>query len=161
MVREVRQQDFGVVWSRQSSRTGADHSLAGVSERLAVARAARQELPVEERDLPGQSEARAARVRELAERDRVVRMHELKHAAVLGALAGRIHYFYASGPDGKSYAVGGYTEVNTLPLGTPEMTGAKARVLRAAALSAGLVSGGDRAVAIQATQMEQAALAQA
>ena len=98
-------------------------------------------------------------VQHLAARDQYVRIHEMRHAATLGMYAGRIHYNYQVGPDGKAYAVGGYTEVNNTPAPTKEMALAQARTIRRAAMAAGEASGSDRAVAAQAGATERAIMA--
>ena len=98
-------------------------------------------------------------VQHLAARDQYVRIHEMRHAATLGMYAGRIHYNYQVGPDGKAYAVGGYTEVNNTPAPTREMALAQARTIRRAAMAAGEASGSDRAVAAQAGATERAIMA--
>ncbi len=100
-------------------------------------------------------------VQHLAARDQYVRIHEMRHAAALGMFAGRIHYNYEIGPDGKAYAVGGYTEVNNTPAPTKEMALAQARTIRRAAMAAGEASGSDRAVAAQASATERALMASA
>lgn len=108
----------------------------------------------------GNEASRQATLRQLAARDRYVRIHEFRHAAALGAYAGRIQYQFKIGPDGKAYAIGGYTEVNAMPAATTEQSLAKARILRAAAVAGGECSGGDLAIAAQAQDMERHALAQ-
>lgn len=111
------------------------------------------------RDFSNLDSTDRVQVQRLATRDRYVRIHEMSHAAALGMYAGRIHYNYEVGPDGKAYAVGGYTEVNTMPASNKELALAQARTIRRAAMAAGEASGGDRAAAAQASAMERAILA--
>ena len=66
---------------------------------------------------------------------------------------------YQRGPDGVSYAIGGEVQIDTSPGNTPEETIARARTIMAAALAPADPSGPDRAVAAQAQQLEQQALA--
>lgn len=108
----------------------------------------------------GLNDSERETVRQLEARDRVVRLHEARHARALGAYAGVIRYSLQVGPDGRSYAVGGSIEVNAMPAGTPEATVAKARILRAAALAGGEPSGADLAMAIEARRMEHMAHSQ-
>ncbi len=100
-------------------------------------------------------------VRKLAARDREVRAHEQAHASVGGQYAGSPTYTYERGPDGRNYAVGGEVPIDTAPVpGDPEATIAKARVVRRAALAPAQPSPQDRAVAAEATAIEQQARAE-
>ena len=105
------------------------------------------------------NESETRELQRMEARDRLVRTHEGRHAAALGAYAGAIHYNYQVGPDGRLYALGGYTEVNTMPSATPEATAAKARIIRNAALAPGAISGTDFMVATHAAHMERMAMA--
>jgi hypothetical protein len=122
---------------------------------------ARLPAPPEATVQPRLSEDEAQEVKRLQERDRYVRIHEGRHAAALGAYAGAVHYNYEAGPDNRLYAVGGYTEVNTMPAPTPEAQAAKARIIRNAALAPGAVSGADFMVAVQAENSERMYMASA
>ena len=100
------------------------------------------------------NEAELAMVRELKQRDRQVRQHEMAHLAVSGGLAqGGPHYTYQRGPDGQNYAIGGHVNIDTSPGKTPEETLQKARTIQAAAMAPADPSGQDRAVAAKASQM--------
>ena len=100
-------------------------------------------------------------VRELAARDREVRIHEQAHASVGGQHAGSPSYSYTRGPDGQQYAVGGEVPIDTAPIpGDPEATIAKAQLVRRAALAPAQPSPQDRAVAAEATAIEQQARAE-
>lgn len=96
-------------------------------------------------------------VEHLAETDRQVRAHEAAHQAAAGGLGGAATFTYKTGPDGKSYAVGGEVPIDMSPGRTPEETLARARQVRAAALAPADPSGQDLAVAAQATQLESIA----
>ena len=96
----------------------------------------------------------------LIARDREVRAHEAAHmAAAAGLSAGGAEYTFQRGPDGKQYAIGGKVNIVTTASRTPEEALSKARQLRAAATAPSDPSPQDDAVAAQASQMEQAALA--
>ena len=70
----------------------------------------------------------------LRQRDAQVRQEEQAHAAAAGAAAGPITYTYATGPDGRQYAVGGSVSVRiSNPSGDPaELERAAARLSYAA-----------------------------
>lgn len=107
---------------------------------------------------PSQLEpAEVQEVQELAERDRQVRAHEAAHQAAAGSLGGAASFAYKTGPDGKSYAVGGEVSVDMSAGRTPEETITRAAQIRAAALAPADPSPQDLAVAAQATAMEAAA----
>lgn len=100
-------------------------------------------------------------IAKLKARNSQVRQHEQAHLAAAGGLArSGATYVYQRGPDGVSYAVGGEVQIDTSPGRTPEETIARARAIAAAALAPADPSGADRAVAAQAQQMVQQALAQ-
>tara|TARA_R110002049_G_scaffold59920_3_gene161703 strand:+ start:247 stop:858 length:612 start_codon:yes stop_codon:yes gene_type:complete len=100
------------------------------------------------------SEADQARVRELQQRDREVRAHELAHvAAGAGLITRGASFEYETGPDGKRYAVAGEVGIDTSPGRTPDETIDKAARIQAAALAPADPSAQDRAVAAQAAQM--------
>lgn len=91
------------------------------------------------------------RVDELKEIDRKVRAHELAHiAAGGGVVQGGASYRYATGPDGKRYAVAGEVPIDSSPGNTPEETILKAEAIRRAALAPADPSPTDRRVAAQA-----------
>ena len=96
-------------------------------------------------------------VRELAARDREVRMHEQAHASAGGAYAGAPKYQFERGPDGVSYAVGGEVAIDVGAAATPEQTIAKAQIIRRAALAPAEPSPQDRQVAQESIRMEAAA----
>jgi len=133
-------------------------AYSAASVRLQFQTAARLPSPPEASLQPRLDEDEAREVKRLQERDRYVRIHEGRHAAALGAYAGAVHYNYEAGPDRRLYAVGGYTEVNTMPAPTPEAAAAKARIIRNAALAPGAVSGTDFMVATSAANMERMAM---
>lgn len=95
-----------------------------------------------------------AAVSELAARDTAVRAHEAAHQAAAGGLGGAASFTYATGPDGRRYAVGGEVPVSLRSGHTPQETIANAQAVRSAALAPADPSAQDLAVAAQATQME-------
>jgi len=100
-------------------------------------------------------------VRELAARDREVRAHEQAHANVGGQYAGAPSYTYQRAPDGRQYAVAGEVSIDVSPVpGDPQATIDKARIVRRAALAPAEPSSQDRAVAAEATKLEQQARAE-
>jgi len=98
-----------------------------------------------------------AEVKELQARDQEVRAHEAAHQAAAGGLGGGASFEYKTGPDGKSYAVGGEVPIDLSPGRTPEETIRRAGQVRAAALAPADPSPQDMAVAAAAGQMEAAA----
>jgi len=96
-------------------------------------------------------------VQELAQTDQKVRAHEAAHQAAAGGLGGAVSFSYQTGPDGRSYAVGGEVPVDMSSGRTPEETMARAEQIRAAALAPADPSPQDLSVAAQASQMEAAA----
>ncbi|WP_295990541.1 putative metalloprotease CJM1_0395 family protein [Rugamonas sp.] len=105
-----------------------------------------------------------ALISKLKARDTDVRQHEQAHLAAAGGLAtSGPSYTYERGPNGVSYAIGGEVQIDTSPGRTPQETIARAHIIEAAALAPADPSGADRAVAVQAQQLEaqaRAALAQ-
>jgi hypothetical protein len=90
-------------------------------------------------------------IRELERTDAEVRAHEAAHQARGGRFAGAATFTYATGPDGKRYAVGGQVPVN-VPAGlSPEETIAAMKQVQAAALSPSDPSGADLSVAANAS----------
>ena len=111
---------------------------------------------------PGElSKAELEQVRQLQQRDREVRQHEMAHLAASGGLAtSGATYSFQRGPDGIAYAVGGEVRINLSAGRTPQETIARAETIAAAALAPAEPSAQDRAVAAQARQMEQQAMAE-
>lgn len=107
------------------------------------------------------SEQEQKQVQELSARDREVRTHEQAHANVGGRYAGSPTYSFQRGPDGKQYAVGGEVSIDVSPIaGDPQATIEKAAIVRRAALAPAQPSAQDRAVAAEATAIEQQARAE-
>jgi len=94
----------------------------------------------------------------LQARDRHVRQHEAAHQAAGGALTGGASYTYQTGPDGRSYAIGGEVPISIRSGRTPDETIANARQARRAALAPSDPSAADLGVAAEATRIELAAL---
>jgi len=122
-----------------TARAEDDPSTA-IDERAAGPRSD-DDLTAEEREV----------VRELQTRDAEVKRHEEAHAAVGGQYASAPTYEYQSGPDGKSYAVGGQVMIDTAPIpDDPDATIAKMQIVQRAALAPAEPSGQDLKVAQEA-----------
>lgn len=107
------------------------------------------------------SEADQQRVRELQQRDREVRAHELAHvAAGAGLILRGASFTYETGPDGQRYAIGGEVTIDTSPGRTPEETLSKASRVKAAALAPADPSPQDMQVAGKADMMAAEARAE-
>lgn len=94
-------------------------------------------------------------LRQLRARDREVRAHEAAHTAAGGSLVrGGPSYTFQTGPDGRSYAIGGEVQldVSAVP-NNPQATLAKASQIRAAALAPANPSAQDVRVAANANQL--------
>lgn len=92
----------------------------------------------------------------LQQSDTDVKIHEQQHVATAGGYvkSGPV-YEYATGPDGKRYAVGGHVSLDISPIpNNPEATIRKAQVIKRAALAPADPSGADRSVAAAAGKME-------
>lgn len=101
------------------------------------------------------TEVEQALVRQLQQRDREVRAHELAHVAAGGPYVTRpASYQYQVGPDGRRYAVGGEVSIDTSVPSDPEEALAKAQIIQRAALAPINPSAQDYQVAAQARQME-------
>ncbi len=97
-----------------------------------------------------------AQVSQLSTIDKAVRAHEQAHLAAAGPYAiGGPSYSYATGPDGRQYAIGGEVGLDVSPdPSDPERTIQKAETIQAAANAPADPSSQDRAVAAQAARME-------
>lgn len=93
-------------------------------------------------------------VDQLRQRDREVRTHEAAHQAAGGTLTGGASFTFETGPDGRSYAVGGEVPISLAEGRTPQETIAIARQIRAAALAPADPSGQDLRVAQEASALE-------
>jgi hypothetical protein len=94
-----------------------------------------------------------------ARRDAQVRQHERSHLLALGPYAAsNISYSTATGPDGRSYAVGGSikADLSEVP-GDPRATLRKANAVRRAALAANAPSSADLRVAARAYRLAREA----
>ena len=127
--------------SSAASRS-ADSAAAGASS---VSSLAGDQLTVQEQQL----------VAQLKLTDRLVRAHEQAHlSAGAGLVRGAASFSMQTGPDDRSYAVGGEVSIDTSPASTPQETIAKARQIRAAALAPADPSAQDLHVAALASGME-------
>ncbi|MDR3197481.1 MAG: hypothetical protein LBU34_06375 [Planctomycetaceae bacterium] len=95
-------------------------------------------------------------VQKLKARDLEVRTHEAAHVAAGSPyVTGGPTYTYQTGPDGKSYAIGGEVGIDTGEIsGDPEATIRKMQTVAAAALAPAEPSGQDQKVAAAARQKE-------
>jgi hypothetical protein len=113
-------------------------------------RGGQQELSDEEKEI----------VAELKRRDTEVRRHEQAHSSVAGSYGGLPSFEFERGPDGQLYAVGGEVKIDTRPLNDPEATIRKMDIVIRAALAPANPSAQDHAVAAQAKQARQQAIAE-
>ena len=91
------------------------------------------------------------RVQELRRRDQEVRAHEQAHIAAGGRyVRGGASFEYATGPDGKKYAIGGEVSIDTTREKDPEATIRKMETVIKAALAPARPSSKDRSVAASA-----------
>ena len=154
--------------AREGSKTGAavetsmDTEIEGIGgseqvETLLDAKARGDKEGAAEQDSNQKlSEEEQKAVERLQKRDREVRAHEQAHVAAGGQhVRGGVQYEYATGPDGRRYAVGGEVSIDTSPVsGDPDATIRKAQAIRRAALAPAEPSGQDRRAAAAAGQME-------
>ncbi|MFT5486411.1 MAG: hypothetical protein ACI9JL_002262 [Paracoccaceae bacterium] len=100
-------------------------------------------------------------VDQFRQRDAQVRQEEQAHAGTAGSMAGPIIYRYATGPDGRQYAVGGSVSVRlSNPSGDPAKFEDAAAKLSAAANAAHNPSAADLSAARKGYQAAAAALAE-
>jgi hypothetical protein len=92
-------------------------------------------------------------LKELQQRDREVKAHELAHKAVGGRYVTGGSFTYETGPDGHRYAIGGEVTIDSSSGSTPEETLRKAELIRRAALAPADPSPQDYRVASQANMM--------
>lgn len=141
---------FGPVFDQAAAKLELSGRAVKAAEEAANQDPARGELTPEERKA----------VEKLKERDREVRRHEMAHLAGSGGHArGGARYEYETGPDGRSYAVGGHVDIDMSPVrGNPQATLQKAMAVQRAALAPAEPSGADQAVAAAAAGMAREAV---
>jgi len=102
-----------------------------------------------------QQQQDASVIRQLRARDREVRAHEAAHVAAGGSLVrGGPSFTYQTGPDGRSYAIGGEVQIDASAVANdPQATLAKSSQIRAAALAPANPSAQDLRVAANANQL--------
>ncbi len=107
------------------------------------------------------SDAEQLLLRQLQQRDKEVREHEMAHVSAGGQYVTPANFSYESGPDGKQYAVGGEVgiDVSEIP-DNPDATVVKMRIVERAAMAPRDPSGQDYAVASQARAKESIAFAE-
>lgn len=133
------------------------------SANAAASAGARTEIRKAEiaRDPADLTDAEKQSVDRLRQRDSQVRQEEQAHAGTAGAMAGPIIYEYATGPDGRQYAVGGSVSVRlSNPSGDPAKFANAAAKLSAAANAAHNPSAADLSAARKGYQAAAAALAE-
>lgn len=137
-----------IVGSRAVSQDQPAEPAAGVSG-----------LPVGKSEL---TDEERQQVEQLQKRDTEVRRHEQAHKAAAGQFArGGATFETQTGPDGRSYAVGGEVSIDTSPVeGDPQATIRKMQQIQAAALAPAEPSSQDRQVAAQAARAAQQARAE-
>ncbi|WP_305907791.1 putative metalloprotease CJM1_0395 family protein [Methylomarinum sp. Ch1-1] len=101
-------------------------------------------------------------VEQLKARDQEVRTHEQAHiSAASGIAVGGASFTFATGPDGRRYAIGGEVNIDISEVpGDPEATLRKAELIKRAALAPAQPSSQDRRVASSATAMASKAQAE-
>jgi hypothetical protein len=145
--------------AQQAVEGAAERRQAGFAEQ-AEAQALNIARTEEEQSSPDEQQE----LRQLQERDREVRAHEMAHiAAGAGLVRSGASFTYQRGADGRFYATGGEVSIDIAPVaGDPDATLRKAEQIQRAALAPAQPSGQDRSVAAQAAQMAmQARLEQA
>lgn len=134
---------------------GAGEGEAGATTEAAAA--AEEGKPKAPNELTDKEQSEVAN---LSRRDAEVRAHEAAHQAAAGSFGGGASFEYATGPDGKRYAVGGEVPVRIVGGRTPEEAIRNASQVRAAALAPADPSAQDMAVAAEAASIEAAARAE-
>ncbi|MEJ2610467.1 MAG: putative metalloprotease CJM1_0395 family protein [Candidatus Thiodiazotropha sp.] len=126
---------------------------SGTTTSVATEKSATQRPTPETGQISKLTPEEQSQVRELQQRDRAVRAHEAAHRAAAGGMASGGNYTYQTGPDGRSYAVGGEVSIRGSSSGTPEEMLRQAETIRQAALAPADPSPQDRRVASQAAAM--------
>lgn len=132
--------------------TSDDGNESGSRAQAEDARAARDVVRSANEEGPdGLTDPERQQVRELQRTDAEVRRHEQAHAAVGGPYAGAPRYQFATGPDGKQYAVSGQVSIDASSIpGNPQATIQKLRIVQRAALAPTEPSAQDQQVAATA-----------
>jgi hypothetical protein len=136
---EARGEDDAAAGEAGEARGGGGAPAAGEADAVGA-----QQLTPEEKE----------QVAELQARDAHVRSHEGAHQSAGGGMTGAASYTYQTGPDGKSYAIGGEVPIRIERGRTPEETIRNAAQARAAALAPADPSSADLSVAAAAAQIE-------
>jgi hypothetical protein len=134
----------------ESTATAAMEGEEAVEGVEAVAEDRSKSDDEDDQELTPQEKAKVSR---LQTRDAEVRSHEAAHIAASGGMAGAASYTYATGPDGKRYAIGGEVSISSPPTTDPEQALLNAERMQAAALAPANPSGQDRAVAARAASI--------
>ncbi|MCU7906252.1 MAG: hypothetical protein KZQ76_10500 [Candidatus Thiodiazotropha sp. (ex Epidulcina cf. delphinae)] len=91
-----------------------------------------------------------SQLKQLQQRDREVKAHELAHKAAGGRYVTGGGFTYQQGPDGRRYAIGGEVTIDASLSGSPRDKMQKADTIRRAALAPANPSSQDQRVASQA-----------
>ena len=106
----------------------------------------------------GESDARTVQiVARLKAAEEKVKAHEAAHKTAGGTATGPVSYTYTRGPDGRNYITGGEVPIAITTGRTPQETISRMQVVIRAALAPADPSPQDRAVAAQASTIEQSA----
>jgi hypothetical protein len=151
---KVTLSEGGIAKSRQMGATGTEEASTATAakidteERAGGQRAGVLELTAAEEKI----------TRQLQDRDREVKTHEMAHLASAGQYArGGPTYSYQQGPDGRRYAVGGEVPIDVSQEKKPEETIQKMQSVKRAALAPAEPSSADRSIAASATALESQA----
>ncbi|MBL4797772.1 MAG: hypothetical protein JKY50_10200 [Oleispira sp.] len=160
--------DIGSVVNRESSGPGAEAGVSAAEEQGNQAqgdtgqddRSQQEADQVKDRQQQQQQQDLDI-IRQLSQRDSVVRAHEQAHGSVGGQYAGAAQYSYQRGPNGVNYAVGGEVPIDVSAInGNPQATLTKMQIVQRAALAPADPSSQDRRVAALASQQATQARAE-
>jgi hypothetical protein len=98
-----------------------------------------------------------AQISQLKSIEEKVKAHEAAHKTAGGTMTGPVSYTYTRGPDGKNYITGGEVPISISSGKTPQETISRMQQVIQAALAPADPSPQDRAVAAQASAMQQEA----
>ncbi len=134
------------------ARPGAQEAkLAGDGEK---AQSGKAPADVTQNKTDPQVQAQIAQLKAIEEK---VKAHEAAHKAAGGTMTGPVSYSYTRGPDGKNYITGGEVPISVSSGKTPQETISRMQQVIQAALAPADPSPQDRAVAAQASALQQEA----
>ncbi len=151
-----RNQDFS------SDSASKDREVSNVKDRATISKDA-LDSSIAAKDKGASDKEKEQKIQQEVQKLRAieekVKAHEQAHKSAGGQFAGAVNYSYTTGPDGKRYITGGEVQIQIVQGKTPEETIRNMEVVRRAALAPADPSPQDRAVAAQATQIQQRARA--